>query len=137
LLLGRGEISGASGVAAGPMTHIQLGGFPTRELGLVFDLGLGWRSEDAADTVYEMRPAGEVQFFPLAAGKLHGGGYAQLGAAYRSDDAAGKDRRSGLWGAGAMLQLDLTTTLALTARAGVTGAIGEETSDLTVGLSIY
>lgn len=137
MLLGSAEIAGANGVEPGFFSHVQLGGFMTNEVGLVADLGIGWRDAETDETVYELRFAGELQVFPLKAGKLHAGGFGQLGFANRSDDGAGRDSGSTLAGAGALLQIDLTTHLALTGRAGMTWAFGENASDIGVGLTIY
>jgi hypothetical protein len=137
MTLGAGEIAGQTGIEPGFLSHMQLGAFVTRELGLLADLGLGWRDASNSDTVYELRIAGEVQWFPLVAGKLHAGGFAQIGTAGRSDDSAGRDSSSSLLGAGALVQVDLSTHLALTGRAGITEAFGERLSDLGLGLTVY
>lgn len=119
-------------------SHIQLGRFLSQEVGVLLDFSLGWADDEAGATLYDSRSALELQLMPLDAGRLHAGAFGQIGTAYRLDDsAAGLDRRGMFYGAGGMLQLELTTRLALTARAGLTALYGERTSDFTVGLSIY
>ncbi|WP_428265243.1 hypothetical protein [Haliangium sp.] len=137
VLLGSGEITAADGTKSGFMGHVQFGYFPVQTVGILVDIGVGWRNDDRAETIYDSRWALELQALPLAAGPIHGGLFGQFGAATRLDDGPGPDRSGNLLGGGALVQLDLTTYLALTARAGVTYLYGEPVSDLTLGLSIY
>lgn len=124
--------------ARGFASHLQLGRFVTGNLGILLDFGFGWVDDEFGDTVYESRNALELQFVPLAASIFHAGLFGQIGVGYRLDDRyEGSDRRGFLAGAGILAQLELTTRLAITARAGQTWAYGTRTSDFTVGLSIY
>jgi hypothetical protein len=139
VLLGTSEVPLASGdPTRGFMGHIQFGHFFTGELGLLFDIGLGWADDPLGNVVYDSRNALELEFMPLDLGRLHGGVFGQVGFGRRLDDsAAGSDGFGILGGAGALVQLELTTRLAITGRAGVAQAYGETISDLTLGLSIY
>lgn len=139
VLLGTSEVPLATGAAArGFMGHIQLGHFFTHEVGLLFDVGLGWADDGLGNTVFDARNALELEYVPLDLGVLHGGVFGELGFGRRLDDsAAGSDRVGFLAGGGALLQLELTTRLAITGRAGIAQAYGETISDLTLGLSIY
>jgi hypothetical protein len=75
---------------------------------------------------------------PLRAGKLHGGGYGQIGFFTHLDDVpSGFDSMGRLFGGGVQLQLELTTRLAITGRAGVTVMHGDFLNEAMLGLSIY
>jgi hypothetical protein len=138
VLLGTSEVPLASDdVARGFMGHIQFGHFFTREIGLLADIGLGWAEDPFGNVVYDARNALELQYFPLDLGVLHGGVFGQAGIGQRLDDSAGEDGLGYLAGGGALLQLELTTRLAITGRAGFAQAYGASISDLTLGLSIY
>jgi hypothetical protein len=139
VLLGTSEVPLASGdPTRGFMGHIQVGHFFTGEVGLLFDIGLGWADDAFGSVVFDARNALELEYFPLDLGVLHGGVFGQLGLGRRLDDsAAGSDQFGLLAGGGALLQLELTTRLAITGRAGIAQTHGETISDLTLGLSIY
>jgi hypothetical protein len=124
--------------AQGFMGHIQLGGFPVQQLGILLDFGLGFGQNEMNSTVTDTRNALELQLIPLQAGIFHAGGFGQVGFAQRLQDGPGGGGQNDmLFGGGAILQLDLTTRLALTGRAGVSFVYGTEVTDFTVGLSIY
>ncbi|HEY8926920.1 MAG TPA: hypothetical protein VIU64_21200, partial [Polyangia bacterium] len=85
--------------------------------------------------------------FPLAVGRLHIGGYGQIGHAWLEADApdgsgAALTRDSWSAGAGGLLELALTTRLALVGRIGETfdAAIDGKTPHNLVGMvgfSVY
>jgi hypothetical protein len=141
LLLGTGEVPRFDGEKQpGFLSHIQLGFFPLQELGLLLDIGLGWRDDQDYTDVFHSRYSFELQLLPLSAGRFHAGGYAQIGAAYRFEDlpdGSGVDRASTLFGAGAMAQIELTTRLAITVRGGVDLFGGNRGSEIVAGVSIY
>jgi hypothetical protein len=139
MLVGTAETPISQGAnARGFTSHIQFGRFVSQEMGVLFDLSMGWSESELGDVIYDSRSAVELQYLPLSAGRLHAGGFGQIGTGYRLDDNVdGRDKRGFLFGGGAMLQLELTTRLTLTARAGVTMVYGQPTSDLTAGVSIY
>jgi hypothetical protein len=137
---GTGTLRSADGsLEAGPAFTIQLGYFFNQYVGVVGDLMLGWRDNDVGGTLFESRYMLELQAMPLALGPVHLGGYVGGGAAYRFEDSVpltGNNGSNALTG-GAMLQLDVNTRIALTARAGVTKAHEERMTDLIFGLSVY
>jgi len=139
LLLGGGEISSYDGAErAGFLSHIQFGGFFTPGVGLLLDIGLGWRNDGDRADVFDSRWALEVQALPVDLGKLHLGFFVDGGLAARFEDIPqGADRLSWLLGGGAMVQLELTTRLAITARAGLIGLHEELASEFGVGIAIY
>jgi hypothetical protein len=75
---------------------------------------------------------------PLSLSRLSGGVYGQLGLVHRDQNGAAPADQTGLSsGGGAMLQLEITTRLTLTARAGVTQAFGFTATEGALGLGIY
>lgn len=139
VLLGSTEVALAGGgESRGVMAHIQLGAFFRPELGALLDLGMGFGEDTVGNAIFDARTALELQYLPLAAGKLHAGGFGQIGFGRRLDDGAATGNRSGvLAGAGGLVQVELTTRLAITGRAGIVQVYGLTTSDFTLGLSIY
>ncbi len=140
VFLGAGELPTAADGAEidnGFNGHIQFGYFFNKQIGLQFDLGMGWSEDDLGDTIYINRNALELQGFLAQAGPLHGGLYGQIGAASRFDDGFQFDDTSNFLGGGALLQLDITTRLALTGRLGVTTGFDDSSKEIGIGLSIY
>jgi hypothetical protein len=129
---------------AGFGSIIQFGYFPSTYIGIVGSLFMGWRENEVGTTNFHARYGGELQFFPIASGLLHLGGYAGLGGAYRSDErfragwvVSHVDEGSSMYTGGGILQLDINTRIALTARVGMTNSFGERTADTLFGLSVY
>jgi hypothetical protein len=129
----------------GPAWTVQLGYFPSQQLGVVASVFFGWRDNRYNATLFETRTTGELQFFPVQVGRLHAGLYGGAGVAYRFEDAiklsgndvvAGNERTGALDG-GAMFQLDINTRLALTGRLGIAWAHGERMTDALFGLAVY
>jgi hypothetical protein len=139
LFLGAGQIPSRDGTSAGGFqSHIQLGVFPLQQLGVLFDIGLGWSEDMAGTTVFDSRSSVELQLLPIALGALHAGGFGQLGIGYRAEDGPYSGESAGpAIGGGGLVQIELTTRLALTARAGVTAVYGQQIGELLLGLSIY
>ncbi len=140
---GHGSFRSAYGdVDNGPAFTIQAGYFPTQEIGVLFSMFFGWRDNIDGYTLFESRYTAELQALPIQAGIFHAGLYGGLGAAYRFEDGIPgryNDRSPGssaLTG-GMMLQLDVNTRIALTARIGLARAHQEEMHDITIGLSVY
>ena len=138
LLLGSGEVAllGAD-PEPGFASHIQLGYFPTHIIGLQADINYNWGEDDGGATIFDGRYSLELDVLPLAAGRFHAGAFGQIGLAYRSDDGIQHDDQDTLFGFGGLLQLDLTTRLALTLRLGHTFVHDEGLSEATFGVSIY
>jgi hypothetical protein len=137
--LGGGQfISGDGSSNAGFMSHIQFGVFPSQIVGINLDIGLGWADNAIGDTIFDSRYALELDVLPIAAGPFHAGGFGQIGTSYRLEDGVtGEDRYDLMFGGGGLLQLEWTTRLALSARAGVNRLYGEYVADFGIGLSIY
>ncbi len=139
VFIGAGEIGDMGGAPRpGTVSHIQLGYFPTRALGIHGDVGFGWGGPGTGkiDGVRFEASAGlEAQYLPFRAGKIHGGAFAQMGKSLRTVSAGGGT--SSLFSAGGLMQYDITTRLALTGRAGLTRAYGEPATEISLGLSIY
>lgn len=139
LFLGAGELGDAmDGASLGPASHIQLGYFPIHEFGLHADIGFGWGdANDPEDTSSRFAASAglEAQLLPFQSRRVHAGGFAQAGRSVRTRSAGGGT--SSLYSTGALMQLDITTRLALTARAGITRAHDESTSEMSLGISIY
>jgi hypothetical protein len=136
---GVGTYTSADGSkGTGTATTIQLGYFPEQQVGVVGSIFFGWRDNAVAQTLFESRYTLEVQGYPAVAGPLHMGLYGGGGGAYRFEDGipGGNSGSLALIG-GAMLQLDINTRLALTARLGATYAHDEAMSDAMIGLSVY
>ena len=139
LLLGAGEVSAFDGSRrAGFLAHIELGYFPHPFVGVMLDIGLGWRKNGDFVDVYQSRWALEIQALPLSARPIHAGVWGEVGAATRLEDIpGGVDRTSFLVAGGVMLQLELTTRMALTGRAGVALLDDDKALEATFGISIY
>jgi hypothetical protein len=143
---GTGSLRSADGsLEMGPAWTVQLGVFPTQQVGVVASMFFGWRDNRFDATLFETRTTAELQILPVQLGILHAGVYGGAGVAYRFEDAvgivgdrviAGNDSSLALVG-GAMLQLDINTRIALTGRLGVARAYDERMHDVLVGLSVY
>ena len=136
---GAGSLRSAYGeLALGTAFTVQAGYFPSQQFGIVGSVFLGWRDNRDFETLFESRYTLEAQVMPVAAGPFHAGFYAGAGAAYRFEDGVrdGNSGSSALTG-GAMLQLDVNTRIALTARFGLAKAHEERMSDVLFGMSVY
>jgi len=142
---GTGSLRSADGtLGMGPAWTVQLGYFPTQQLGVLASVFFGWRDNRYNATLFETRSTAELQFFPVQLGILHAGLYGGGGVAYRFEDAIklagdpvpGNESSLALVG-GATFQLDINTRLALTARRGIARAHGEEMHDALIGLAVY
>jgi hypothetical protein len=142
---GTGSLQSADGsLEMGPAWTVQLGVFPTQQVGILASMFFGWRDNRLNATLFETRTTAEIQFLPLQLGILHGGLYGGAGIAYRFEDAiavddalVASDQSSLALVGGAMFQLDINTRIALTGRLGIARAHGEEMRDVLVGISVY
>lgn len=133
------SINGEKG--AGPAFSVQGGYYPTPTVGINANVFVGWRDNIVGETLFESRYTLELQTMPVVAGPFHAGLYGGAGFAYRFEDGTKRDDANSagttaLTG-GAMMQLELHTRIALTARFGLARAHGERMSDILVGLSVY
>jgi hypothetical protein len=138
LLLGATEVPvvGAD-PEAGFLGHIQFGYFPVHQVGIQADIAYGWTSDSQGADIFNGRYSLEVDALPLSAGKFSAGGYGQIGFGSLSDDGVGFDETDTLLGGGGLLQLELTTRMALTLRAGLVSVHDETMAEFSGGVSIY
>lgn len=140
VMVGLGQTKSAFGdLGTGPAGRIQFGFFPTHAFGIQLDWGASWRDNQVGERIFDDRLGLELTFAPIDAGPFHAGVFGGLALASRFEDGHVNGRTDG--GAlsyGALLQLGLTTRLALTGRLGASAAYAEPAiMDLQVGLSIY
>ena len=129
--------------AAGFGSNIQFGYFPHHRLGVLANLSLGGGTDPLGHTFQRHSVAGEVQWFPLDLWRFHLGAFGHAGVQYAKDLAA--DWRTGpALGGGLILEISLTTRLALMARGDWTtaqtapdGRSWADTALVTGGLAIY
>jgi hypothetical protein len=107
----------ADGVAA----NLQFGYFPHHRLGLLADWSPAGGSDSDGKSFYRHNLNFEAQFFPLDLWRIHLGGFGHAGVQY-AFDASGGTRNGAAYGGGLILEVSLTTRLALTARADYTTA---------------
>ena len=138
LLMGAGEVALIDAdPQPGFASHINLGFYPVHHVGIQADIAYAWADDDLGNTVFDGRYSLQLDYLPLDAGAFHAGGYGLAGLAYRSDDGIQHNDQDTLFGAGGLLQLELTTRMALTLRLGQTFVHDERLSELTGGISIY
>jgi hypothetical protein len=127
---------------AGPTMNIQTGYFFTRKLGLLANIGLGGGA--ASGGLVPRHALGlELQAFPLAWGRVHLGAFGNGGMAI-TEVLVGPTPtyvNGPSVGGGALAELDLTSRLALTLRAGGSLAkldqLWTPAAQLTVGVAVY
>lgn len=110
---------GAQGLFPG--ATMEFGYFFHQKVGLVGTLSLAGGSQRGGD-VFGSRYGLELQALPLDLGRLHLGGYGQLGEAYDASEGGGLTPHSEVqtfYGAGGMVELEVTTRMALVARSGL------------------
>jgi hypothetical protein len=123
-------------------TNIQFGYFPQRTFGLLGAWAFSAGSDADGKSYYRNNLAMEAQVFPISVWRLHLGGFGHGGVQY-ADDAGGGTRKGAAFGGGLILELALTTRLALTARADYTsahvapGGGWAGTEMFTAGVAIY
>lgn len=123
----------------GMASQIQLGGFFTRSAGLMLDIGLSGGSLCCSSLFQRHSLALEAQVFPWSAGPLWIGAFAKGGAAISNDSVT--TQTGPIFGGGALVEVALTTRLALSFRAGANAAHFDDgwstAGTLTAGFSIY
>lgn len=128
--------------ATGLASNIQLGYFPHHRFGLLLSLALGG-GRSALDHMFQRHSVNlEAQFFPLEWWRIHVGGFGHGGLQVAYDEGGERDGLA--WGGGAILEIELTTRMALTGRFDVTrartapdGRGWANLSMLTAGIAIY
>jgi hypothetical protein len=123
-------------------TNIQFGYFPHRTFGLLGTWAFADGSDTNGDSFYRNNLALEAQVFPVSVWRLHLGGFGHGGTQY-AHDALNGTRQGAAFGGGLILELALTSRLALTARADYTsahvapGGGWAGTQMFTAGVAIY
>ncbi len=124
---------------AGMASQIQVGGFFTRSVGLMLDIGLSGGSLCCSSLFQRHSLALEAQVFPWSVGPLWLGAFAKGGAAISNDSVT--TQTGPIFGGGALVEIALTTRLALSFRAGANAAHFDDgwstAGTLTGGISIY
>jgi len=136
--VGAASLRGPRGIlGAGFTSHLQFGFFPIQELGVLFDTTLGLGGVEG-NSVVNAQFGGELQVLPLEAGLFHFGVFGRIGSASPSQRG---DRWSLAGGGGPLVQVAITTRLALTLRAGLSyiddARGGLLAGEGTVGLAVY
>ncbi len=124
----------------GPTATIQFGYFFTRKLGLLMNVALGGSADDQGMIVTRHTFSLELQALPLAKGRFHAGGYVDAGFALAG--LTSNDVLSGpAGGGGVLVELDLTSRLALTLRGGANLAHLDDgwspAGTLALGVAVY
>src|SRR3990172_3405335 len=77
---------GAGGVATaarnapvGFLGHLQFGGFPWNEFGILGTIGLGWADDSEGDALFNTRIALELHYYPIAFGLARPGVFVMAG----------------------------------------------------------
>jgi len=132
----------AGATLAGPAMNVQVGYFFTRKLGLLANLGLAGGA--ATGGLVPRHALGlELQAFPLAWGRVHLGAFGNGGMAITEvlvgSNPTYVDGPS--VGGGLLAELDLTSRLAFTLRAGGSLAkldqVWTPAGQLTAGVAVY
>ena len=128
--------------AAGLASNIQFGYFPHHRFGLLGTLTLGGGTNALNQTFQRHSANIEAQVFPLQLWRVHLGAFGHGGKQVASDEFG--SRTGAAFGGGAILELALTTRLALTGRMDYTLAhtspvdqAWASSTTLTAGLAIY
>jgi hypothetical protein len=145
--LGAGMFTLGDGRASGLSAHVQAGAFFTHTFGLVVDAGLGVGTPDpccsgalaATGSISRHSLGLEAEWLPLGLGPLHLGPFAGGGFALAA--ASGPYEAGPMASGGALLELDLSSHLALSVRGGANTAwlpSGRSSAGaVTGGLAIY
>ncbi len=125
----------------GVASNIQLGYFFHQRYGLLANLSLGLASDPFDKPLARHSLGIEAQGFPVDFGRLHLGAYLG-GGRLLSTDANDNFVTGPSFGAGALVEVALTTRLALMVRggwtfAGISGHNWFRTGTVTAGLAIY
>ena len=127
--------------AAGFASNIQFGYFPHHSVGVLANLSLGIGSDSLGNTFQRHSISAEVQWFPLTLWRFHLGAFGHAGQQFAKDT---NSREGAALGGGLILELSLTTRLALMARGDWTtahtapdGTSWANTSMITGGLAVY
>ena len=96
LLLGAGQVPVlGDDPDTGFLGRFQLGFFPTQMIGIQADIAYSWTEDSQGATIFDGRYSLELDALPFSAGKIHAGGYGQIGFASLSDDGVASTRSTG------------------------------------------
>jgi hypothetical protein len=134
--------SAANSTVWGFLARLELGGFFTKQIGLLGTLGLGTGVGGSGKTTFNARYAGELRYYPLRLDVIEIGGYATGGFAQSSADMPTYEwsKDGFFYGGGALVEIELSTRLALAVRGGLSVLPNDRPlvcPEITVGLSIY
>ena len=121
-------------------TTLEFGYWPTQWAGIQMGFLMGWGNDRQGLAVARLQPRLELDLMPLNVWRLHFGGLAATGTNMLWRDAAVETKTTLTSSLGPMLQIDLTTRLAMTFRWQWTwdhGRQGPSAQMFGVGLSIY
>jgi hypothetical protein len=122
--------------ATGFAFHIGFGYFWSHQMGLLLDYGAAMRDMTPTQSIFDSQWSLELDFAPVDAGPFHAGVFGAIGLGTRYEDGYDGGKRDYLMvHGGALVQLSLTTRLALTGRFGIKA--DEAVKEATFGLSIY
>jgi hypothetical protein len=125
----------------GILTNIQAGFFPVQRFGLLANLTLSGGSDPLGQTFMRHTLSLESQVFPLKAGPVHFGAFGNVGQQLVTQSS--EPQMTGLaLGGGLLMELEMTTRMALTLRGGWTSAhVGADrwlgTGTVALGLAVY
>jgi hypothetical protein len=128
-------------MVGGMLTNIQAGFFPTQRFGLVANLTLSGGSDPQGQTFTRHALSIEPQFFPVKLGPVHLGLYGDLGKQLVTQ--GGQPRLEGTaLGGGVLMEIEMTTRMALTLRGGWTNTYLETgrwmgTGTVALGIAVY
>jgi len=141
--LGTGALnSAASNTVWGLLARLELGGYFTKQIGLLAALGLGTGVGGTGKTTFNARYAAEARYYPIRWDVLELGLYATGGYSQSSADMPTYEWSKDGWfyGGGGLVEIELSTRLALTLRGGVAVLPNDRPvvcPEVTVGLSVY
>jgi hypothetical protein len=133
------DVAGES--ITGLAANVQVGGFPLQRLGILGTISLGLGEDNLGRSVARHGVALELQTFPLQIGRLHAGPFAHGGVQLVAEPD--RPTASGpAFGGGLMIELDLTTRMALYGRADLTavqldGQGWRPAGMVTMGMAVY
>jgi hypothetical protein len=121
--------------------RLTLGGHPLQELGFFVGGQFAYGSQ-LGDARFLGKVFGAAEYLPAALGVLHAGLFAEAGLSAYAGNSPRTDDRSGLFvTCGPVLQLALSTRLALTLRAGATNTVTDEgrtwLPEASFGVAVY
>lgn len=127
-----------------PAALMELGYFPVQEFGVLAFVSLGGGNFQGGD-VFGTRYGIATELVPVEVGRLHLGGYAWGGLGYDASEGGGLEARAAQYytvGAGGLMELDVTTRLAVSLRAGADwqrrdDAWSDPAFMTTVGVAVY